>query len=306
MKKKVIVIAGPTAVGKTDVALKLAKRLNGEIVCADSMQVYKEVAIASNKPGKKDLRAVKHHLIDVVSVTEGFNVAQYNRLAKDAIEDILSREKTPIVCGGSGLYIQILLDGIFEGAGADIQLREKLHDEAKRFGNEFLYNKLREKDPAAAANIHPNNVKKVIRALEVCSASQQVMSSLKQKRKGLWGRYDFRLFVFNRGRDELYRRVEERVDEMVKGGLVEEIKGLKKINLSPSAKAIIGVKEINGFLDGQCGLAQATDLMKKNTRHYVKRQLTWFRKDPRYAWITINKNDSAIFIAAKVMKALES
>ena len=288
--KKVIFIVGPTASGKTDVAVEVAEQLDGEIISCDAMQVYKEIHLASNKPSKDILRRVKHHLIDVVSVTEEFDVARFNLLATAAIEDILRRKKVPIVTGGSGMYMQILLDGIFEGAAKDEGIREALQARIKAKGLVVLYQELQKVDPKAAAKINANDQQRIIRALEIFQIRSQPISGLQPKRQGIWGKYDIQIFALSRERKELYARVEERVEEMFAKGIVKEVEKIQALPLSPTAKRIIGVPEVLGILRGEYPLDRAKYLMKLNTRHLAKRQVTWFKKEKRLEWIMLSSD----------------
>lgn len=299
---EIIFIVGPTAVGKSEVALWLAEHLNGEIVSCDAMQVYKEIRVASNKPGPQELMRVEHHLLDVVSVTEKFDVAVYNRLAREAIEDILRRGKMPLVVGGSGMYMQVLLDGVFEGVGADETVRRRLMEELEEEGKDALYARLEKMDPLAAEKIHPNNTKRLIRALEVCSVQEDSFTALKKKRQGLWGERDVRLFCLYQERDRLYRLIDERVEEMFANGLLEEVRALEGVLPSATARALIGIKEVYPYLEGAYDLERAKYLMKRNTRHLAKRQFTWFRKDPRLQWILRHEKDSPEDVGAYILE----
>ena len=287
--KKIIFIVGPTAIGKSDVALQLSKKVRGEIVSCDSMQIYKEISIASNKPTEQEMKEVVHHLIDIVSVEDEFDVARFNDLANDAIKDVHSRGLIPIVVGGSGLYMQILLDGIFEGAPENPDLRHELISIADQNGNEHLHDLLKEKDPVAAEKIHTNDLRRIVRALEVCMMENRMHSELKKERKGLWGKYDISIYCLNCDREMLYDRINKRVDNMFRAGLIDEIKNLDGLSLSKTARVLIGVKEILGYLSGELKIEVAKDLMKQNTRRFAKRQLTWFRREDRVKWINIDE-----------------
>ncbi len=292
--QSIIFIVGPTAVGKTAVALALAKQFKSEIVSCDAMQVYKEIDIASAKPTPDELKAVKHHCLNLVSVTEDFDVARYRKAALQAIESIHKKNKTPIVVGGSGMYISVLLDGIFDEAAKDDALREKLERQIKKEGTEALYQRLKELDPQAAAKIHSNDAKRIVRALEVIEITQKPFSALQQRRQGLWGSCEIKIVGLERPRPELYSRAEDRIEAMFEKGLVEEIEQITKKSLSPTARTLIGVPEIQGYLQGQYDLQQAKYQMKLNTRHYVKRQMTWFRRDRRINWIVMEDSISDI------------
>jgi tRNA dimethylallyltransferase len=300
MKDPVLIfIVGPTAVGKSEIGLCVGHSLSqgAEIVCCDALQVYREIAIANDKPSPKARGQLPHHLVDILSVTEDFNVARYREGAVSAIRDIRSRGKTPLIIGGSGMYMSVLLDGIFEGTVAGGDLREELTQELSVKGQAFMHERLKALDPQAAAKIHPHDPQRIIRALEVALSTGQSISSLQQKREGLWGKMPMVIFALNRPRQELYRRVEARVEDMFAKGLVEEIQRVWALPLSNTARKLIGIPEIRGYLKGEYDLSRAKYLMKLHTRHYVKRQLTWFRRDKRLTWIDIAPDQSAADIA---------
>ncbi len=302
--KQIIFIVGPTAVGKTAVALALAKKINGEIVSCDSMQVYKEASIASNKPSSEDLKKISHHLINIISVAEDFDVGNFQKKASAAIQAIHARGKIPIVVGGSGMYMSVLLDGIFKDGRKDLNLRKTLEIQAKQEGSESLYQKLLKADPDAAQKIHSNDAKRIIRALEVFLLKSQPISVLQKTRQGLWGKFDIKIFALNRSREELYELINRRVEEMFRRGLVEEIKRLLAMTLNQSATQIIGIKEVKGFLDGQYDLERAKYLLKLHTRHYAKRQLTWFRKDKRLQWMIVPSNETPRQAAERILEEI--
>lgn len=286
---KIIFIVGPTAVGKSEVAFALAQEIKGEIISCDAMQVYKEIHIASNKPPSVMLKKITHHLINLISIEEEFDVAEFNRRAQEVIQEIHARKHIPIIVGGSGLYMQILLDGIFEGkAKKNDGLREELKRKAQEKGVPFLYAILKKKDPQAALKIHPNDLRRITRALEVLALENKPISALQKKREGLWGKYQIYLFGLNRDREELYRQIDTRVEKMFEEGLVEEIKNLSHLKWSPTADRLIGVREVQGYLNGEYDLERAKYLMKLNTRHSAKRQLTWFRKEKRIQWLMLD------------------
>jgi tRNA dimethylallyltransferase len=301
MKDPVLIfIVGPTAVGKSEIGVKAGPLINAEIVCCDALQVYREINIANDKPSLQLRGTVAHHLVDVLSVTEDFNVARYRQLALAAVREIHARGKTPLVIGGSGMYMSVLLDGIFEGTAAQEDIREGLTRELSLKGAAFLHERLKLLDPQAAAKIHPNDPQRIIRALEVSISTGQPLSKQQPKREGLWGKMPVKIFALNRPREELYRRVEARVEDMFARGLVEEIKQISALPLSVTAGKIIGIPEVTGHLNGAYDLDRAKYLMKLHTRHYVKRQLTWFRRDKRLTWIDIAPNQSAAQVAEKI------
>ncbi len=298
---RIIFIVGPTAVGKTAVACELAQKISGEIISCDSMQVYKEVTIVSNKPPREILRRIPHHLIDVVSVAAEFDVARFRKKALSVIKTVQAKGKIPIVAGGSGMYMAVLLDGIFKDAPKDLSLRKDLQAQAREKGSEYLYGKLLKVDPPAAQKIHPNDERRIIRALEVFMLSQKPISLLQKKRSGLWEKCDVEVLALNRPREELYELINKRVEAMFAAGIVEEIQKLLKLPLSQTARSIIGIKEIQGFLMGEYDLEHAKYLMKLNTRHYAKRQLTWFRRDQRLKWIMVHRQDTVEDVVLRMM-----
>jgi len=297
-----IFIVGPTAVGKSEISLGVAQHLKGEIVCCDAMQVYREISVASDKPCAKVLSQVPHHLVDILSVTQDFNVARYRERATAAIQDIQARGNTPLVVGGSGMYMSVLLDGIFEEVAVEEDLREELTQELSAKGQVFMHERLKVLDPQAAEKIHPNDPQRIIRALGVAISTGEPLSQLQPKREGLWGKMPMKLFALNRPRQELYQRSEARVEDMFAKGLLEEIQQVSALPLSLTARKIIGIPEVMGYLKGEHDLARAKYLMKLHTRHYVKRQLTWFRRDKRLTWIDIAPGQSAQEIADIIVK----
>ena len=288
--RKIIVIAGPTACGKTEYAIRVAENTGGEIVSCDSMQIYKYMSIGSAKPTAEELARAKHWLVDKIDPREDFSVARYRDMAKDAINDILSRGKTPIIAGGTGLYLNSLLyDMDFSDADMDMELRQTLMDEADLFGPEYVYKKLEAIDPVKASKIHPNNLKKVIRALEGASNGKGIaeFSELTARTHD----YDVLLIGLYRDREELYNRINRRVDIMVEQGLFGEVEELLEMGLQEEDISMkgIGYKEVIAFLDGRLTEEEAIDKIKQNTRHLAKRQLTWFRRYEDMHWINITE-----------------
>lgn len=298
---QIIFIVGPTAAGKTSVALELAARRPGEIVSCDSMQVYREISIATNKPSSAERKRIPQHLIDVVSVFEEFDVAAFNTLALAAIRRIQEHNKIPLVVGGTGMYMQVLLDGIFEDGRKDNRIRQELEARVAEEGAQPLYQELRRVDPAAAARIHPNDARRIIRAVEIFRVTQKPISELQEKRSGLWGHGNIVLYALNRPREEIYRRINDRVDMMFEEGLVDEIEALEGKDLSQTARQIIGVSEVRGYLRGEYTREQAKDFMKMNTRRFAKRQLTWFRKEKRLTWVMMEESDTPQTICKRLM-----
>ena len=288
--RKIIVIAGPTASGKTEYAIRLAQNTDGEIVSCDSMQLYKYMNIGSAKPTPEEQAAVKHWLVDEIDPREEFSVARYRDMAKDAINDILSRGKTPVIAGGTGLYLNSLLyDMDFSDADKDSEYRQTLMDEAELFGPEYLHKKLEAVDPVKASKIHPNNVKKVIRALEGASMGKGIaeFSELRTRTSD----YDTLLIGITRDRDVLYDRINRRVDIMVSQGLFKEVEELLEMGLQEEDISMkgIGYKEIIAYFDGVYSKEYAIEKIKQNTRHLAKRQMTWFRRYEDMHWINISE-----------------
>ena len=287
--QKIVFIVGPTAVGKSELGLELARDFNGEIISCDSMQVYKEVVIASNKPSAKILKRIPHHCLDLVSVCEEFNVQKYHQHALQAIAQIHDRRKVPFVVGGSGLYMEVLLDGIFPDAGKDPGVREELERRVQKEGLQKLHKELVKVDPESAQQIHEHDHRRIIRALEVYSTTRTPISVLKQQREGLWGKFTISIFALNTDREQLYAKINERVDAMFERGIVDEVKSCQGIGISATAQGLIGIKEVLSYLRGECDLEKAKFLMKQNTRRFAKRQLTWLRRDERVRWMNISK-----------------
>jgi tRNA dimethylallyltransferase len=286
MRTKLIFLVGPTAVGKTDLAVSLAKKMNAEIISCDSMQVYKGMDILTSKPPAGVKRKIPHHLIDVVKTSGEYNVSKYRLQAIKKIREIVKRGKMPFFVGGSGLYMSVVVDGIFEVKTEDPVLREELYKQAKEYGSQKLHADLARVDPRAAAKIHPNDAKRIIRALEVFKVSGKPISQMQSTRKGLGDEYDIRIFCLDMPREELDKRIDLRVERMFRQGLVKEVKTLLKARLSKTAAMAIGIKEVRGYLNGEYDLREAKTLVKNNTRKYARRQMTWFRKDKRIVWFT--------------------
>ena len=307
---KIIALAGPTAVGKTKFAIKLANEFDGEIVSCDSMQLYEYMDIGSAKPTEEEMKQAKHHLVDMIDPREEFSAAEYQKLAKQAIADIFSRGKLPVISGGTGLYLNSLLyDMDFSAAPQDQAYRQELAEIAEKQGDSVLHSMLAEQDPQAAAAIHPNNRKKVIRALERLRDGEtrvRPFSGIKNETKD----YDVLLIGLTRDRAELYERINRRVDILVEQGLFDEVSRLRDIGLTAENISMkgIGYKEILDFFSGKYTRDEAIDTIKKNTRHYAKKQLTWFRRYDKMNWYNIsefdNDDNAAGVIAAWVRKNL--
>ncbi|MFA5388377.1 MAG: tRNA (adenosine(37)-N6)-dimethylallyltransferase MiaA [Candidatus Omnitrophota bacterium] len=283
----VIFLVGPTASGKTKLSIKLAGKLNAEIVSCDSMCVYRGMDILTSKPSKAELRKARHHLIDIISPSKEFSVAEYRRMALEKIEDILKRGKTPLFVGGSGLYVKAVIDGLFPSAEKDLKFRKEQETLAEKYGKRYLYRKLKKIDASRAAKIHPNDMRRVIRALEIYHTEKKKPSELSRATEPL--KYGFKIFGVSLERDALYRNIDKRVEEMFEKGIVKEVKKLSRKRLSMTAKKALGYNEALGYLKGRYSLEDAKALLKKNTRHFARRQLTWFRPDCRIRWLSLHQ-----------------
>ena len=284
---KLIILTGPTAVGKSELSIKLAKAINGEIISADSIQVYKELNIGSAKIMQEEMQGIRHYLIDVLEPTEDFNVFIFKKMAKEAIEDIISRGKIPIIVGGTGFYIQSIIYDIDFDEEDNSKIRLELEELAREKGNDYIHGELAKVDKASAMKIHPNNTKRVIRALEYYRLNNKPISLHNETERAKEAVFDAKYFVLNDKRELLYERINKRVDKMIQLGLVEEVSSLLDKGLDSSYNSMqgIGYKEIVEYLDGKCSLDEAVDNIKKNTRHFAKRQLTWFRREENVNWI---------------------
>ncbi len=294
MEKTIIVVAGPTAVGKTKFAIDIANRLDGEIVSADSMQLYKYMNIGSAKPTKEEMSMAKHHLVDEIDPKEPFSVVEYQKRAKIAINDIFARSKQPIISGGTGLYINSLIYNMdFSAPPVENSYRKELEKIAEEKGCLYLHEVLKKYDSLAAERIHPNNLKKVIRALEV---SQNYGEGIKPFTESFVKTkdYDVIMLCLIRDREILYDRINQRVDILMDMGLVEEIKGLMKMGLTEDNISMkgIGYKEIIGYLNGEYELDEAVNLVKRNSRRYAKRQITWFKRYEDMKWFDLSSYEN--------------
>ncbi|MDP3786203.1 MAG: tRNA (adenosine(37)-N6)-dimethylallyltransferase MiaA [Candidatus Omnitrophota bacterium] len=304
MKERLVFLVGPTAIGKTGISIELAGLINGEVISCDSMQVYKGMDIGTSKPAEGLITRIPHHMIDIIEPSDEFSVAQFRRMAVKAIEDIIARGKTPLVVGGSGLYVKVLIDGIFEAPSTDREFRARLKQEADEFGTGILYIRLQEVDKEAASGIHPNDLRRILRALEVYEKAKAPISQLRTNTVGLSDKYEVRIFGLNMERPALYKKIEERVDLMFKEGLVDEAKRLTEKKLSLTASQALGYKEVFAFLRGEYDIEEAKRLIKRNTRHYAKRQFTWFRRDKRIEWMMLDENFDSKEIAKEIWKKL--
>lgn len=288
LKKPLIVLTGPTAAGKTELSIALAKKLNGAIISADSMQVYKYMNIGSAKIRPEEMQGIRHYLVDVLDPREEFHVARFQQMAKEALEEIYRNGQLPIVVGGTGFYIQALLKDIdFDESSGELPCRKELEETARREGGAVLYERLKQVDPEAAEAIHPNNVKRVIRALEFYQETGQPISLHNKEQKEKQPPYTYAYFVLNDDRARLYERIDRRVDRMVEQGLVEEVRWLKEHGYDRSLVSMqgLGYKELFPYLDGTCSLEEAVEIIKRDTRHFAKRQITWFKREPDVIWL---------------------
>ena len=309
MDRKSIVVVGPTAVGKTEYAIKIAQRYEGEIVSADSMQIYRGFDIGSAKPTKKERSAVKHHLIDIIDPKEDFSVAEYQKLATDTLNDLFEKDIIPVIAGGTGLYINsILYDMDFSHTGKHEKLRNDLEREADLYGNEHIYKKLKKKDPDAAGRLHPNNKKRIIRALELIETSdgEKGLRSFEESFKQSDLMEPVVIFL-TKDREELYESINSRVDRLISVGLIEEVDDLKKSGLTNENISMkgIGYKEIAGFLDGEYDRDHAIYLTKRNSRHYAKRQITWFKRYPHNNLINLSEFESPDDVMSRICKIID-
>lgn len=288
MKKPLIILTGPTAVGKTDLSIDLAKAIGGEIISADSMQVYQNMDIGSAKITKKEMDGVPHYLIDEISPFEEFHVVKFQEMAKRALDEIYGRGKIPILAGGTGFYIQALLYDIdFTENEREETLRKELYEEAKQYGAEYLHGKLKEVDPEAAEKIHPNNMKRVIRGIEFHRLTGKKISQHNEEESRKESPFHYLYFVLNTDRSILYDRINQRVDRMIEAGLLEEVRKLKGMGCNADMVSMkgLGYKEILSYLEGETTLEEAVEILKRDTRHFAKRQLTWFQRERDVSWI---------------------
>ena len=295
MKKPLIVLTGPTAVGKTALSIMLAKKIGGEIISADSMQVYRHMDIGTAKASQKEMDGVVHHLIDILDPTKDFNVAMFKKLATKAVEDIHIRGKIPIVAGGTGFYIQALLNDIdFTETDENTDFRDKMEHLAKECGAEALHERLRAVDPESADAIHANNIKRVIRALEYYEKTGEKISLHNESERAKTSPYNFFYYVLNTDRPILYERIEKRIDQMIDEGLVDEVKKLKKMGCKRDSVAMqgLGYKEILAYLSDEISLEEAVRILKRDTRHFAKRQLTWFRRERNVRFLNLPEYDN--------------
>lgn len=303
MKQPLIIITGPTAVGKTEASILLAKKINGEIISADSMQVYKGMDIGTAKITKDEMMGVPHHLIDILSPEQDFNVYTFQQLAKTAVDDICSRGKIPILAGGTGFYIQALLYGIsFKEEANTYRLElEKILEEK---GNLYLHAMLEEVDPASANIIHPNNIKRVIRALEFYQETGEPISKHNETERQKESQFQSAYFVLNMPREQLYERINLRIDKMLADGLIQEVTTLKEMGVKKEMTSMqgIGYKEVLDYLNGETSYEEMVYLLKRDTRHFAKRQITWFKREKDVIWMDKTKYQDAIELSDDLVR----
>ena len=304
-----IAVVGPTASGKTALAIALAKELGGEIVSADSMQIYRGMDIATAKPTPEEMAEVPHHLIGFWPPEKPFSVAQYAILAREKIDDILRRGRVPVLCGGTGLYIKAIVDHIQyeEETGEDAALRERLRRQAQDEGNLAVWRQLQAMDPQTAERIHPNNLGRVIRAIEVMQVSgRSIREQEERSRQAPCPYHVIQIGLRYRNRENLYERIGRRVDAMAETGLLEEARAVRQQGLTATAAQAIGYKELYDWMDGTLPLEQALENLKRSTRRYAKRQLTWFGADARIRWIEPDALQAGETVTEQAMKIIEN
>jgi len=302
-KIPLMVIAGPTAAGKSEVALEVARRLNGEILSADSMQIYRYMDIGTAKPSVEEMQGVPHHLINIIEPDKDFTVAIFQRLARETIKSIDLRGKIPLLVGGTGFYIDaVLYDYDFSGAVVDEEFRRSMHLKAEQNGNEAVHKLLETVDPAAATRIHKNDLKRTIRALEIYKQTGATGALLRNNNKQTYQTYDILFIVLYYERETLYNRIETRVDKMIDRGLVTEVQSLLDAGYNRDLVAMqgLGYKEFVGYLYNEYSFDEAVQLLKRNTRRFAKRQLTWFRRYSSIKWIDMEKYDTINSVAEDI------
>ena len=303
----VLAIVGPTASGKTALSILLAEKLGGEIISADSRQIYRYLDIGTAKPTLEELKRAAHHFISILNPDQYYNAGEYGQQARAKIEELLKKNKQPILVGGSGLYVRAAIDGFFEGPGKNSEIREQLETEVHALGSEKLYERLKKIDPISAAKMDATKVRRVIRALEIYYATGKPISDLHSTQE-IKIPFEAVQFGLEWERKALYHRIERRVDKMIENGLIEEVRGLLAKGYSREANALntVGYKEVFDFIDGKITKEEMIRLVKQNTRHFAKRQLTWFRADKRIKWIPVNDETNWSAIAEHIQKELKS
>ncbi len=309
MKKPIVVLTGPTAVGKTELSIQLAKVIGGEIISADSMQVYKHMDVGSAKITPEEMDGVRHYLVDELEPFDEFHVVKFQEYAQKYLNEIYAHGKIPIIAGGTGFYIQALLNDIdFTEQESDSAYRKELEALAEEHGNQYLHDRIKEVDPESAEAIHPNNRKRVIRALEFYQETGRKISEHNAKEQMRTSPYNFAYFVLNDERSHLYKRIDARVDKMIEDGLEAEVRRLKEMGCTKDMVAMqgIGYKEMLSYLDGSYSLEEAVYIIKRETRHFAKRQITWFKRERDVIWLNKNefdyKNEAILAYMIKILK----
>ena len=309
MKKPIVVLTGPTAVGKTELSIQLAKVIGGEIISADSMQVYKHMDVGSAKITPEEMDGVRHYLVDELEPFDEFHVVKFQEYAQKYLNEIYAHGKIPIIAGGTGFYIQALLNDIdFTEQESDSAYRKELEALAEEHGNQYLHDRLKEVDPESAEAIHPNNRKRVIRALEFYQETGRKISEHNAKEQMRTSPYNFAYFVLNDERSHLYKRIDARVDKMIEDGLEAEVRRLKEMGCTKDMVAMqgIGYKEMLSYLDGSYSLEEAVYIIKRETRHFAKRQIAWFKRERDVIWLNKNefdyKNEAILAYMIKILK----
>lgn len=303
MKEPLVILTGPTAVGKTKLSIALAKAIGGEIISADSMQVYRHMDIGSAKIRPDEMQGVRHYLVDVLEPSEEFHVVRFQQMAKAAMQEIRSRGHIPVLVGGTGFYIQAIVNDIDFTENEASPYRQELEKLAEEKGSACLHEELKKVDPESAESIHANNVKRVIRALEFYQMTGKKISLHNEEQREKQSPYNFAYFVLNDDRAKLYSRIEQRIDEMLEEGLVEEVARLREMGCHRGMVSMqgLGYKEILAYLDGEWSLEEAVEILKRDTRHFAKRQITWFKRERDVIWL--NKEDYA-YDEEKILEAM--
>jgi tRNA dimethylallyltransferase len=286
VKPKIIIICGPTALGKTATSIHLARTFNGEIIGADSMQVYRYMDIGTAKPTADEQLRVTHHMIDLIDPDEHFDARRFAEVAHEHIMKLYERGVTPFIVGGTGLYIKALVNGLFKAGSSDKHVRERLQEQARRYGPDFLYKRLRRHDPDTAERIHPNDTYRIIRALEVYELTGKTIAAFQREHGFKENRFKTLKIGLHTNRELLYDRINHRVDVMIDSGFLNEVKGLLEMGYSEDLKSMqsIGYRHLIDFIKGRCSWDETLRTLKRDTRRYAKRQLTWFKSDPEIVW----------------------
>lgn len=303
-KPNIVIIVGPTAIGKTDISIATAKALNGEIISADSAQVYKYMDIGTAKISTEEMHGVKHHMIDEVTPDQSFSVANFRDRADKYIHEIIGKGKLPIIVGGTGLYVNALLNNLdFTRSVGDEDFRERMQEIADNKGNEYLYEMLKDIDIESYQRLHANDVRRVIRALEVYEFTGKTISYFQEESKKIPPRYNCAYIGLTMDRQKIYERIEQRVDAMIEKGLIEEVKTLLNMGYSRDLVSMqaLGYKEIVRYLEGEISLEESIFILKRDSRHYAKRQLTWFRRDERIKWFNIDEYQDRVNLVKNII-----